>query len=430
MASPPSPDRSRLSSTASPTSNRHPPHPSAAAQARQATYSSLNEALGDRQVQQSYSSQFPAPPSSASQMSSDGRYMYQQQPQGVQSYDYASYAHTSYDAQQQQFPQNPPRASRATSAQSTHSPPEPAYNPSPSSYHPTYGSGNYPVAAQQQQQQQQQPQPPQQQQQPQPSQWNGDNWTHYGQPLVPAPVADGPSVSGPGRPEAAPAPSSQRGYPAAQPNSDPHRPAAIPKAAEVPPQPKRKPRDREPAMRLTTPPTPASGLDFVKLIDSYRVIIDTTTALSNDPALSQGRPPPVDALQLMAESALHGQQILGAVGSSTASPPSEEPTPVPPGGDEGEGTKSEGPLTEAQTCLGCNATSTPEWRRGPLGPRTLCNACGLVYAKLIKKRKREAARRGAKGNGASTEDLGPSSGEEDEDSYEFRTEADDHGGRA
>jgi hypothetical protein len=54
---------------------------------------------------------------------------------------------------------------------------------------------------------------------------------------------------------------------------------------------------------------------------------------------------------------------------------------------------------EGQTCLGCNATSTPEWRRGPLGmsraritmtilmadlgPRTLCNACGLVYAKLV-----------------------------------------------
>ncbi|KIM44800.1 hypothetical protein M413DRAFT_9074 [Hebeloma cylindrosporum] len=40
----------------------------------------------------------------------------------------------------------------------------------------------------------------------------------------------------------------------------------------------------------------------------------------------------------------------------------------------------------SQTCLGCKATSTPEWRRGPMGPRTLCNACGLVYAKMIKKR--------------------------------------------
>lgn len=36
-------------------------------------------------------------------------------------------------------------------------------------------------------------------------------------------------------------------------------------------------------------------------------------------------------------------------------------------------------------CYYCNSTSTPEWRRGPDGNRTLCNACGLYYRKLIKK---------------------------------------------
>lgn len=30
---------------------------------------------------------------------------------------------------------------------------------------------------------------------------------------------------------------------------------------------------------------------------------------------------------------------------------------------------------EPTVCRGCGATETPEWRRGPLGPRTLCNAC-------------------------------------------------------
>eukprot|EP01089_Gocevia_fonbrunei_P009361 TRINITY_DN21642_c0_g1_i1.p1 TRINITY_DN21642_c0_g1~~TRINITY_DN21642_c0_g1_i1.p1 ORF type:complete len:206 (+),score=35.63 TRINITY_DN21642_c0_g1_i1:66-683(+) len=35
-------------------------------------------------------------------------------------------------------------------------------------------------------------------------------------------------------------------------------------------------------------------------------------------------------------------------------------------------------------CYHCNTTDTPEWRRGPAGPKTLCNACGLQYAKRVK----------------------------------------------
>lgn len=37
------------------------------------------------------------------------------------------------------------------------------------------------------------------------------------------------------------------------------------------------------------------------------------------------------------------------------------------------------------TCQHCCSQETPEWRRGPEGSRTLCNACGLFYSKLIKK---------------------------------------------
>jgi hypothetical protein len=36
-------------------------------------------------------------------------------------------------------------------------------------------------------------------------------------------------------------------------------------------------------------------------------------------------------------------------------------------------------------CLSCNRAETPEWRRGPDGARTLCNACGLHHAKLTHK---------------------------------------------
>ncbi|CAO3599885.1 unnamed protein product [Absidia cylindrospora] len=37
-------------------------------------------------------------------------------------------------------------------------------------------------------------------------------------------------------------------------------------------------------------------------------------------------------------------------------------------------------------CHSCNISETPEWRRGPDGARTLCNACGLHYAKLARKK--------------------------------------------
>ncbi|KAK0610235.1 Cutinase gene palindrome-binding protein [Lasiodiplodia hormozganensis] len=38
-------------------------------------------------------------------------------------------------------------------------------------------------------------------------------------------------------------------------------------------------------------------------------------------------------------------------------------------------------------CQWCGATSAPEWRRGPSGPKTLCNACGLRHSKVGKKRR-------------------------------------------
>ena len=37
-------------------------------------------------------------------------------------------------------------------------------------------------------------------------------------------------------------------------------------------------------------------------------------------------------------------------------------------------------------CHRCGTTETPEWRRGPKGVRTLCNACGLFHAKLVKRK--------------------------------------------
>ena len=37
-----------------------------------------------------------------------------------------------------------------------------------------------------------------------------------------------------------------------------------------------------------------------------------------------------------------------------------------------------------KNCLICGEINTPEWRNGPKGKKTLCNACGLSYAKKEK----------------------------------------------
>lgn len=38
-------------------------------------------------------------------------------------------------------------------------------------------------------------------------------------------------------------------------------------------------------------------------------------------------------------------------------------------------------------CAQCQSTDSPEWRKGPNGPKELCNACGLRYAKTLAAKK-------------------------------------------
>ncbi|PIN09159.1 hypothetical protein CDL12_18266 [Handroanthus impetiginosus] len=37
------------------------------------------------------------------------------------------------------------------------------------------------------------------------------------------------------------------------------------------------------------------------------------------------------------------------------------------------------PAQAVRKCLHCEITKTPQWRAGPMGPKTLCNACGVRY---------------------------------------------------
>lgn len=60
--------------------------------------------------------------------------------------------------------------------------------------------------------------------------------------------------------------------------------------------------------------------------------------------------------------------------------------------DGGEGLGENVGVNSNLQCHHCQSNMTPEWRRGPEGDRTLCNACGLFYSKLIKRYGIEKAR--------------------------------------
>ncbi|KAJ2852145.1 hypothetical protein IWW36_000525 [Coemansia brasiliensis] len=63
--------------------------------------------------------------------------------------------------------------------------------------------------------------------------------------------------------------------------------------------------------------------------------------------------------------------------------------------------RSRADAAQPNSCRSCGISETPEWRRGPDGARTLCNACGLHYAKLNKKRATEATHHPVAGAGSS-----------------------------
>uniref|UniRef100_F6GWW1 GATA-type domain-containing protein n=1 Tax=Vitis vinifera TaxID=29760 RepID=F6GWW1_VITVI len=49
----------------------------------------------------------------------------------------------------------------------------------------------------------------------------------------------------------------------------------------------------------------------------------------------------------------------------------------------------------ARRCANCDTTSTPLWRNGPRGPKSLCNACGIRFKKEERRATAAAATTGA-----------------------------------
>ncbi|CAE6459201.1 unnamed protein product [Rhizoctonia solani] len=94
-----------------------------------------------------------------------------------------------------------------------------------------------------------------------------------------------------------------------------------------------------------------------------------------------------------AEERSYGPGPISSHGSSSrqqfSSPAQHEDTRKP------KRTRAWNPPDHQYMCKRCHRTDSPAWRKGPDGPKTLCNACGLSYAK-------DAARREAAASASAT----------------------------
>ncbi|KAI3451694.1 hypothetical protein Pfo_008359 [Paulownia fortunei] len=70
------------------------------------------------------------------------------------------------------------------------------------------------------------------------------------------------------------------------------------------------------------------------------------------------------------------------------------------GGSNGNASSGGDPLL-ARRCANCDTTSTPLWRNGPRGPKSLCNACGIRFKK--EERRATAAAATSNGGGAAVD---------------------------
>ncbi|EUC66349.1 PAS fold protein [Rhizoctonia solani AG-3 Rhs1AP] len=104
----------------------------------------------------------------------------------------------------------------------------------------------------------------------------------------------------------------------------------------------------------------------------------------------------------------HQSASYGAGPSNTAGPAAnlarrgsiaeESAEPTTEAGRTRKKPKKAHPTQEQYVCVTCGRTDSPEWRKGPLGAKTLCNACGLRWAKRNTKRKTDEGA-GAEGGG-------------------------------
>ncbi|KDN40705.1 hypothetical protein K437DRAFT_258573 [Tilletiaria anomala UBC 951] len=65
---------------------------------------------------------------------------------------------------------------------------------------------------------------------------------------------------------------------------------------------------------------------------------------------------------------------------------------------------------QTKSCTSCGTSNSPEWRKGPTGKKTLCNACGLRFARQMARQRRKAEGAGGGGGGDASSKLSKANG--------------------
>ncbi|GLT80021.1 hypothetical protein SLA2020_514840 [Shorea laevis] len=81
--------------------------------------------------------------------------------------------------------------------------------------------------------------------------------------------------------------------------------------------------------------------------------------------------------------------------------PYQQHTQKPGRGSNGNSNAPANDPLLARRCANCDTTSTPLWRNGPRGPKSLCNACGIRF----KKEERRATAANANNGGATASGI-------------------------
>ncbi|XP_015894579.2 GATA transcription factor 9 [Ziziphus jujuba] len=122
---------------------------------------------------------------------------------------------------------------------------------------------------------------------------------------------------------------------------------------------------------ITKPQTPETS-------SSSETIPSETTRNSNSPFFQPESPLPGKARSKRSRAAPGdwSTRLLHLITPSNDAKPVKTTTSKK---REGSSNSSSNSDSSGRKCLHCAAEKTPQWRTGPMGPKTLCNACGVRY---------------------------------------------------